>query len=155
MFIECEKITGTAISDYIVSAIREVGLELADCRSQFFDEDGNMAGIRNGCAANFREVAPRAPYFHCASHDFNLVLCKSCKIPAIHCMLENLKALGVFYKCSPKRTRRLEKAKDSVNQERATPGLEHLTKLKIKPVCDMPRSIDDFRELLSQSLHAW
>lgn len=136
MFLDCEQITGEAICQKLVSGLTDAGLDPVCCRSQCFDGAGNMAGLENGCAANFRKVAPRAPYFHCASHDFNLVLCKACKVPTIHCMLENLKALGVFFKYSPKRTRRLEQSIDRVNEERKTSGAKQITKVKIKPMCE-------------------
>ncbi|XP_078679460.1 52 kDa repressor of the inhibitor of the protein kinase-like [Branchiostoma floridae x Branchiostoma belcheri] len=110
LFAACEEITGRALCDTIVGELRKVRLDPANCRAQCFDGAGNMAGVRNGCAANFkRTAAPRAPYFHCASHDLNLALCKACKVQDIQCMLETLKIVGIFFKYSPKRQRELEK----------------------------------------------
>ena len=89
-FEDCASVTGAALCGIITSALTEMGLDPANCRSQCFDGAGNMAGIRNGCATTFQQIASRAPYFHCASHDLNLVLCKACKVPPIHCMLETV-----------------------------------------------------------------
>ena len=135
-FAECEEITGRALCDTIISGLSVAGLDPANCRAQCFDGAGNMAGVRNGCAANFKKTATRAPYFHCASHDLNLALCKACKVPAIHCIMETLKTVGIFFKYSPKRQRELERAIERVNENRRNSGLKPLNKTKIKPMCE-------------------
>ena len=53
----------------------------------------------------------------CANHDLNLVFGKCSKVPEIHVMLDSLKQLGIFFKCSPKPCRRFE---DCVEQHNAT-----------------------------------
>ena len=56
------------------------------------------------------------PYFHCASHDLNVVLCHACKLPVILAMLEHMRQLGKF--CSfPKRIRALEDTIEQHNHE--------------------------------------
>ncbi|XP_035660282.1 52 kDa repressor of the inhibitor of the protein kinase-like [Branchiostoma floridae] len=152
MFSECEKITGRALCDTIAADLAGVNLDPANCRAQCFDGAGNMAGVRNGCAANFKEIATRAPYFHCASHDLNLALCKACKVQDIHCMMETLKAVGIFFKYSPKRTRELEKAVENENEERRAAGRTQLLKTKVKPMCETRwvekhTCLEDFHEL--------
>ncbi|XP_066274145.1 52 kDa repressor of the inhibitor of the protein kinase-like [Branchiostoma lanceolatum] len=136
LFAACEHITGRALCDTIVAELTNLNLQPANCRAQCFDGAGNMAGIRNGCAANFQQTAPRAPYFHCASHDLNLALCKACKVKEIQCMMATLKAVGLFFKYSPKRQRELESAIVDVNEGRAAADLTPLTKKKIKPMCE-------------------
>ncbi|XP_078679498.1 52 kDa repressor of the inhibitor of the protein kinase-like [Branchiostoma floridae x Branchiostoma belcheri] len=153
LFAACEEITGRALCDTIVGELRKVSLDPANCRAQCFDGAGNMAGVRNGCAANFkRTAAPRAPYFHCASHDLNLALCKACKVQDIQCMLETLKTVGLFFKYSPKRQRELERAIDRGNEERVAAGLKPWKKTKIKPMCETRwvekhTCLEDFAEL--------
>ncbi|XP_078585777.1 52 kDa repressor of the inhibitor of the protein kinase-like [Branchiostoma floridae x Branchiostoma japonicum] len=152
LFAQCDNITGRALCDSIVQDLNMLNLDPANCRAQCFDGAGNMAGVVNGCAANFQRVAARAPYFHCASHDLNLALCKACKVPDIHCMIETLKTLGIFFKYSPKRQRELEKTIKTVDEEREAAGLTALTKKKMKPMCETRwvekhTCLEDFLEL--------
>lgn len=114
-FISCEDISGQALCTKIIESLTNVGLDTQLCRSQTMDGSGNMAGKYNGCAAKFTEHSPRATYHYCCSHDLNLVLCKSCELKEVHLMLDSLKQLGIFFKYSPKRTRRLERAVIDVN----------------------------------------
>ena len=69
---------------------------VSDCRAQTYDGAGNMAGQQRGCATRFQRLAPKAPYFHCASHDLNLALSKACNISDIQCMLNVIKTVGIF-----------------------------------------------------------
>ena len=62
-FENCERITGAALCDILVSTLKDIGLDPVNCRAQCFDGAGNMAGVQNGCAAKFQKLAPRAPYF--------------------------------------------------------------------------------------------
>lgn len=133
-FVACESITGTAICDNIIKCLTDVGLDTQMCRSQTMDGAGNMSGKYNGCAAKFTQHSPRAIYHYCSSHDLNLVLCKSCQVKEIHIMLDGLKRLGIFYKYSPKRTRRLERAIHEVNAQRGT--RDHINKSKFKIFCE-------------------
>ena len=82
------------------------------------DGAGNMAGKYSGVAARFTEQYPLTVYHYCSSHDLNLALCKSCSIKEVQICLDTLKKLGIFFKYSPKRTRRLERAIDEVNENR-------------------------------------
>ena len=98
------------------------------------DGAGNMAGKYNGCAAKFTEHSPRATYHYCCSHDLNLVLCKSCELKEVHLMLDSLKQLGIFFKYSPKRTRRLERAVKDVNNGK--PADQQIGPSKFKLFCE-------------------
>ena len=88
-----------------VRSMPNFGLDIQLCRSQTMDGTGNMSGKNLGCV-----------YHYCTSHNLNLVLCKSCKIPEIHSMLEALKQPRLFFRYSPRR--RLEKAVDDINGNR-------------------------------------
>lgn len=117
-FIECEEITGMAICESIISCMNAVGLDPNYCRSQTMDGAGNMSGKHSGCAARFKDQYPKAVYHYCSCHDLNLAISKSCSLKEVQICLDTLKKLGIFFKYSPKRTRRLEKAVDEVNDER-------------------------------------
>ena len=45
-----------------------------------YDGAGNMAGQFKGCAAQILKDFPQAIYYHCASHQLNLVLSKTANI---------------------------------------------------------------------------
>ena len=61
-----------------------------------------------------------AIYNYCCSHDLNLVLCKASQVKEVQLMLDTVKQLGIFFKYSPKRSRRLEAAVVEVNPEDPT-----------------------------------
>ena len=109
-FVACEEVTGEAICNSVVQSLESVGLDIGLCRSQTMDGAGNMSGKTKGFAARFAQLSPRAIYHYCSCHDLNLVLCKSCKLKEVHIMLDSIKQLGIFFKYSPKRSRRLEEA---------------------------------------------
>ena len=121
-FIPCECITGEALCEKIIESLTNAGLDIQFCRSQTMDGAGNMSGKQAGCAARFTKQCPRAVYHYCSSHDLNLALCKSCQVKEIHIMLDTLKQLGIFFKYSPKRSRRLEQAIEEVNESRPAPN---------------------------------
>ncbi|CAG2195051.1 unnamed protein product [Mytilus edulis] len=130
-FKECETITGVEIASKLIESLSNAGLDTQLCRSQTMDGTGNMSGKYNGCAAKFREHSPKAVYYYCSSHDWNLVLCKSSKVKEIHIMLDALKQLGIFFRYSPKRCRRLEKCITDVNNTREEDSKIKSAKFKI------------------------
>jgi hypothetical protein len=131
-FIGCDKITGKAICDKILELLIKLGLDPNDCRAQTYDGAGNMAGNLNGCAARFMEYAPRAPYYHCASHELNLALCKACKVPEISCMIADMQKAGIFLKYSPKRQRHFEKSIEAAKESNENISTK---KKKLKLLC--------------------
>ena len=132
-YVQCESITGEAIAEQIVHELNQVGLDPQWCRSQTYDGAGNMAGAQRGAAQKFIEIAdnPKAPYFHCASHELNLVLSKACSVPDIRNMVGTMQSLGVFFMYSPTRQRQLE----ACVAECIERGMK-MSKTKIKPLCE-------------------
>ena len=104
-FIACSSGTGSSICAEIRNALKKLGLDETCCGAQAYDGAGAMSGHLNGCQKNFRDHVPRAQYYHCCSHKLNLALTKSCNVSEVHCMLSDLKAVGLFFKYSPKRQR--------------------------------------------------
>ena len=111
----CDQINGDAICYNIVKSLTEAWLDIWFCRSQTMDGAGNMSGKQAGCAAGFQLLSQKANYHYCSSHDFTLALCKCCDVKEIHVMLDALKQLGLFFKYSPKRSRRFEMAFATAN----------------------------------------
>ena len=135
-FIACESVTGAAICTTILDALATFGLDARFGRAQTYDGAGSMSGHLNGCQAKFRESVPKATYYHCSSHQLNLALSKACTVPSIQSMLSDLKAVGIFFKYSPKRQRRLEQAVMEVNAKRSEEGLSALSSFKAKLMCE-------------------
>ena len=133
-YIPCDSTTGEALCQNVIQALTDAGLDIKLCRSQTMDGAGNMAGKYAGFAARFLKESPRALYHYCSSHDLNLALCKACDVKEIHLMLDALKQLGLFFKYSPKRSRRLEVAVDEVNQRRCKS--DQISKTKLSMFCE-------------------
>ena len=108
-FIGMESITGYQISKAVVECLERHGLSLADCRAQTYDGAANMSGVHNGCKAHIQNIQPLAEYHHCSSHRLNLALNDTAKVSEFRVMMENIKALGIFFKYSPKRQNVLKK----------------------------------------------
>ena len=84
-FIECPVVTGEAVCQKVVGCLQGLTLDPAQCRAETYDGAVKMAGVINGCAANFINIVPQAHYYHCASHSLNL------------------KTIAIFFTYSPKR----------------------------------------------------
>ena len=95
-YVGCKSITGESVCCEIVSIFESAQLSVSDCRAQTYDGAGNMAGQQRACVTRCQRLAPKAPYFHCASHDLNLALSKVCNISGIQCMLNVIKTVGIF-----------------------------------------------------------
>ena len=79
-----------------------------------------MSGKVKGAAAFFcsKTGNDKAVYFSCTSHEHNLYLSKASKVPQIYNMISTMQALGIFFKYSPKRQRKLEASiADVTNKE--------------------------------------
>ena len=97
-FIHCKDgTTGAAVAELLKSEIKELGLELSDCRGLGYDGAGNMAGKYNGAAALIKNDYPLALYVHCSCHRLNLCVASSCKIMLIKNMMSDVKAVADFF----------------------------------------------------------
>ena len=87
-----------------------------------------MSGKTKGASAQFclRTENEKAVCFHCGSHEPNLCLSKTSKVPQISTM----QFLGLFYKFSPKRQRKAELLISLKNS--CKDGL----KSKVKAICE-------------------
>ena len=54
-------------------------------------------------AAHTIKKNPKAIYTHCFSHRLNLSICKTCKIPSVANMMEQIKELSYFFNFSEPR----------------------------------------------------
>ena len=95
-----------------------------------------MAGQQRGVAACLQWLAPKAPYFHCASHHLNLALRKACDINDIQCMLNVIKTVGILFTYSPKKQMLLEECVESFNRGAVEDGTKAIYLRKVKLLCD-------------------
>ncbi|XP_062508479.1 52 kDa repressor of the inhibitor of the protein kinase-like [Corticium candelabrum] len=157
-FIACSFGTGSSICAEIRNALRQLGLDVTRCRAQAYDGAGAMSGHLNGCQKNFRDHVPRAQYYHCCSHQLNLALTKSCNVSEVHCMLSDLKAVGLFFKYSPKRQRTLEQSVEQENTKRTSAGEKPIRAQKLKLLCETRwverhTALKDFRDMYFALVH--
>ena len=133
-YVKCPSIRGATIADLIIKTLNEVGINTKKCRALTYDSAGNMAGKQQGVAnqLKLKKGNENATYFHYASHELNLALSKSSKVPDIYNMVCPLQALGKFFVNSPTRERELE-----VYIKSNVEGKQFNTmKKKIKPLCE-------------------
>ncbi|XP_044765379.1 uncharacterized protein LOC123321713 [Coccinella septempunctata] len=60
------------ITQDILNAVEEDGLDLAMCRGQGYDNASTIAGVHSGVQARIREINPKALLVPCANHSLNL-----------------------------------------------------------------------------------
>ena len=92
--------------------------------------------VNKGCAARFQWLAPKAPYFYCASHDLNLALSKACDISDIQYMLNGIKTVGIVFKYSTKKQVLLEECVESFNKGAVENSTKTIYLRKVKLLCD-------------------
>lgn len=73
-FVAVEKTTGEKLADYIINKLEELGLSLANCRGQGYDNGANMRGEKSGVQRRILNINPLAFFVPCGCHSWNLVL---------------------------------------------------------------------------------
>ena len=99
-FILCENgVSGEAIADSIIMEIRELGLDMENCRGQGYDGQGIWQG-------NIKEeqlVSEGNMTFHlCSLHQLNPCIVSSCEILLVKKMMDHVKAVADFFNNSSK-----------------------------------------------------
>ena len=152
-YVHCEDIKGTSIANYLITTLKDAGLDVLMCRSQTYDGAGNMSGKSKGAAAVFRSKTgnENAVCFYCASYELNLCLSKPSKVPQVFNMVSPIQAFDIFFKYSPKCQRKREEAIAEANKEGCL-------KKKIKPLCetrwvDKHTAFDDLNQLYKPLLN--
>ena len=131
-FIECDSgITGSALSQKIISFLVSLGLDLSKLRGQAYDGAGNMSGSLKGTAALISKDHPLALYLHCASHSLNLAVVKCLDERSIRNMIGTVNKVSIFFSAHPKRQRKLE---DSIDNTLPAGTLPSRVK-KLKDLC--------------------
>ena len=94
--------SGRAIANKILQIIEKLSLDAQNFRGQTYDGAGNMPGKYQGAAALIQNDFPKAIYFHCAAHVFNLCVVAACKVPSTCNMVGILEQVCLFFMMSPK-----------------------------------------------------
>ena len=109
-FLLCDTgITGAAIAEKILGALKGYGLDLGCLRGQSYDGAGNMAGKYHGAAVIIQTTCSKAVYVHCAAHNLNLCVVVACSVQTVKNLMGTLVEICLFFSNSPKRKGELEK----------------------------------------------
>uniref|UniRef100_A0A3Q0T7S3 TTF-type domain-containing protein n=1 Tax=Amphilophus citrinellus TaxID=61819 RepID=A0A3Q0T7S3_AMPCI len=74
-FTAVKDATGKGLTDTLTGVLDGLGLDLANCRGQSYDNGSNMRGINKGVQALIQQRCPEALFIPCCSHSLNLLLC--------------------------------------------------------------------------------
>ena len=96
-------ITGSAISEYILSKLFEWQLQPQFLCGQAYDGARTMAGKSKDVPACIQSKYPKALYTHCASHWLNLCVMKSCLICEVSNIIQTADKILRFFSNPPKR----------------------------------------------------
>ena len=107
-FIGLDRITGAEIADANIKFLQDNDVPVANMRGQGYDGASNMSSDRVGVQAWIQQAAPLATYIHCSGHCLNLVISKSCSLPDIRNVMDQLEHCCRFFLNSPKRSGILE-----------------------------------------------
>ena len=78
-YTKCEELNAEALFSYIMSALKELDIDINNCISQYYDGASVMSGCQTGVRARISEINPSAIYIHCHAHQLNLVLVDTCR----------------------------------------------------------------------------
>lgn len=62
-----------ALTETVLTNLKELGIDIQDCRGQTYDNAANMSGKYSGLQARIRAVNPLAEFVPCSAHSLNLV----------------------------------------------------------------------------------
>ena len=102
-FVKLARVRAMDIANALQDVLKEIGLQLTHLRGQGYDGASTMSGEQNGVQRLLLDKQPKALYTHCAGHSLNLVITKSCQVPAIRNCISSIKDMTLWLKNSPKR----------------------------------------------------
>uniref|UniRef100_A0A8D8TQ54 Zinc finger MYM-type protein 1 n=2 Tax=Cacopsylla melanoneura TaxID=428564 RepID=A0A8D8TQ54_9HEMI len=75
----------------LMNFLKEMDLDIKDCRGQSYDNASNMSGKYNGLQAKIKEISPHAEYVPCFAHSFGQSAVECCKEAVnFFCFIENV-----------------------------------------------------------------
>ena len=100
---------GENIANAIKEKVKDLGLNIMNCRGQGYDGAGSVAGYKSGCSAFILRDNRKALFTHCFSHRLNLAVSKSFKITSVNNMMETVHKISDFFRFSEQRQLSFEK----------------------------------------------
>ncbi len=97
-YVHATSLTAFSLSSYILTVLREHGLNTKWLVSQGYDGASVMSGKHTGVQQRIRDVAPQATYIHCHAHCLNVDCAK--KVPEADEFFQLLQSLYVFISTS-------------------------------------------------------
>lgn len=79
-FLKIEKHTAEYLQEIVLNNLKQLGLDIENCRGQSYDNAVNMSGKYNGLRARIRTLSPTAVYVPCTNHSLNLVFNFACEV---------------------------------------------------------------------------
>ena len=107
-FLELKQITGSHIDAALLSFYKSSETDIKQCRGQCYDGTPNMQSQKSGTVASILRESNKAITTHCCSHNLNLSLASTCKLPLVDNVLEKYKSLQIYFNSSLKREKLLE-----------------------------------------------
>ena len=107
-FLDLERITGSHIGAALLSFYKSSGIDIKQCRGQCYDGAPNMESEKSGTASWILREYNKAITTHCCSHNLDLSLASTCKLPIVDNVLEKCKRLQIYFNSSPKQEKLLE-----------------------------------------------
>ena len=74
-----------------------VGIDISNCRGQWLDGAGAVAGKNQGLSTDVLKVNPKALYTHCSCHHLNLAVVASCGEQRVRNLMTNIKEISYYF----------------------------------------------------------
>ena len=117
--------SANTILQALKDCLLRMNLQWKHCRGQCYDGAANMAGLRNGVAAQILRLEPRALYTHCYGHSLNLAMCDTIKQSKLtRDVMDVTYEISRLLKFSPKRNAIFDKLKEELSPD--SPGFRVL-----------------------------
>ena len=107
-FIKLERITRSHIGAALLPFYKSSGTEIKQRRGQCYDGAPNMQSEKSGTGSWILRESNKVITTRCCSHNLNLSLASTCKLPVVDKVLEKYKSLQIYFNSSPKREKLLE-----------------------------------------------
>ena len=120
-FFNVNDTTGLGLTEIIIGALKDFGLNMSFCRGQGYDNGANMKGKKMGLQKRILDLNPLAFYLSCGSHSLNLVICD-----AAQSSLNSINVFGIIQRLFT----------FSASTSRWNVLLGHTTNFTLKRLCD-------------------
>ena len=120
-FFNVNDTTGLGLTEIIIGALKDFGLNISFCRGQGYDNGANMKGKKIGLQKRILDLNPLAFYLPCGSHSLNLVICD-----AAQSSLNSINVFGIIQRLFT----------FSASTSRWNVLLSHTTNFTLKRLCD-------------------